>query len=269
MTAQLAVAVVSVLGAALFLAAGYFLARSRLRSAGAAAATMEGDEEELGPQRAMLARTTAEFKQVQAQHEAAEKQVATLQLKLDHLLRSSRPAIETSTLKAQVAQLQVALDSADAAKTKLMAEISRLRGEFEARYPHGPSSSAAPVLPVGDLERDGASIEHYLERLCERGGARGAVVADDSGLVVAGAGLGVEALAALAATSLKYSANATDLISMGPVSMLTISDGTELTFTTVPIRVGSGTAILATLSTGSIARETLAPVLHRARAMLD
>jgi predicted regulator of Ras-like GTPase activity (Roadblock/LC7/MglB family) len=126
-----------------------------------------------------------------------------------------------------------------------------------------------PMLPVGDLERDGGSVEHYLERLCERGGARGAVVADSSGLVVSGAGLGTEALAALAASTYHSGSNAADLVSMGPLSQVTLSDGTDLTFTALPFQIGGTMLILATLSTGAMARETVAPVMHRAAELLD
>jgi len=130
------------------------------------------------------------------------------------------------------------------------------------------SGPAVPVLPVGDLERDGASLEHYLERLCERGGARGAVVADSSGLVIASAGIGCEELAALAGAAVNYGANASDLVSMGPLNQLTLSDGTELTFTAFPFRLAATTLILATLSTGPMARKTMEPVLHRAAELL-
>jgi predicted regulator of Ras-like GTPase activity (Roadblock/LC7/MglB family) len=280
----------SLVGAALFFAAGFFIARDQARQRAEAAAprapgldlkddredkevqNSDADHGDRTPERALLARTTAEFKKVEAERAAASEEASALKKKLERLRSSTQDSgSQSSILRTQVSQLQLALEGADSAKTKLMAEISRLKSELMARVTQQSqeSGAAVPMLPVGDLERDGGSVEHYLERLCERGGARGAVVADSSGLVVSGAGLGTEALAALAASTYHSGSNAADLVSMGPLSQVTLSDGTDLTFTALPFQIGGTMLILATLSTGAMARETVAPVMHRAAELLD
>ena len=280
----------SLVGAALFFAAGFFIARDQARQRADAAAprapsldwkddredkevqNSDADHGDRAPERALLARTTAEFKKVEAERETASEEARSLKKALASLRSSTQDSgSQSSVLRTQVSQLQMALEGADSAKTKLMAEISRLKGELMARVTQQSqeSGAAVPMLPVGDLERDGGSVEHYLERLCERGGARGAVVADSAGLVVVGAGLGIEALAALAASTYRSGSNASDLVSMGPLSQVTLSDGTDLTFTALPFQVSGTTLILATLSTGVMARETVAPVMHRASELLD
>ena len=281
----------SLIGAALFFAAGFFIARDRARQRAAADAPRapglewirdDGEDKEVvdpgvdregrTPERALLARTTAEFKKVEAERQAASEEVRALKKELKSLRSSATGSgSHSSLLRTQVSQLQLALEGADSAKTKLMAEINRLKGELMARVTQRSreSGAAVPVLPVGDLERDGGSVEHYLERLCERGGARGAVVADSAGLVVASSGIGGDALAALAASTYRAGSSAADLVSMGPLSQVTLSDGTNLTFTALPFQISGTTLILATLSTGPMARETVAPVVLRAAELLD
>ncbi len=285
----------SLVGAALFFAAGFFIARDRVKQSAAAGAAAgaprasvlewirddgkdkeimnpNADREGRTPERALLARTTAEFKKVEAERQAASEEALALKKEIKNLRSSAKGSgSHSSLLRTQVSQLQLALEGADSAKTKLMVEINRLKSELMARVTQQSreSGAAVPMLPVGDLERDGGSVEHYLERLCERGGARGAVVADSAGLVVCGAGIGSEALAALAASTYRAGSSAADLVSMGPLNQVTLSDGTDLTFTALPFQISGTTLILATLSTGTMARETVEPVLHRASELLD
>lgn len=139
--------------------------------------------------------------------------------------------------------------------THLEQEMAKLREENDSLRAQGLIKAVAPALPMLDKEGDeqglGNALQRVINRLTSEKGARAAVLADELGLVVAGVGDTVDAMAAVSAIFSEINAKIRGVLPLGTLRQLTITDANELTFSAQPFETSSGQLVLATLIPGA------------------
>ena len=93
-------------------------------------------------------------------------------------------------------------------------------------------------------------LNQLLANISKEGNYRGAVVADEIGLPVAGQGESVDGLAGTAAVFSEINERLHGLIPFGPVKTISASDDNGLTLTVQPLHVLSDPLLLAMLTVG-------------------
>ncbi len=113
-------------------------------------------------------------------------------------------------------------------------------------------------------------MQALVNQVAGRETSRGAVIADDLGLVVSGTGEHTEELAALATAINEIGRRAKSLLPMAPLSILKLVDANLLTLAVQPLDTSSGPLILATLSVGdTVERELVDQTIQDAAAALE
>jgi chromosome segregation ATPase len=205
-----------------------------------------------------------ERSRVNAALQEARQEIASLRgeaaAALSLTTENSELKIRLQLLSEQLGELEqlreenARLRSSTAAATELEAELDRLRAEnarLRARSlvqePPRAASSAARTRPDGL----GGSLQSLLDRVSGDPSARGAIVSDRAGLLVAGGCEQADALAAAAAMLSDVGRRLRQILTLGTVQILTCLDENGLVFTTLPFSVPPDDLLLATLTVGA------------------
>jgi chromosome segregation ATPase len=174
-------------------------------------------------------------------------------------------AIKVQSLSVQIQALEQLREENSSLRSK-MAEVADLSAQLETLRSENANlrslglvktKPARPVL-TGTPESLGGSLQSLVESLSREDKARGAALADESGLVVAGTGDHAEALAAAAATLVDSATRVLrNLVKIGRLQQLSVVDENALTITAHPFTLAEGEntgvsseLILATLTIG-------------------
>ncbi len=145
------------------------------------------------------------------------------------------------------------LKSQTRAVKEMESEIKALQSENEKLHSMKIFWDAPPqpVLPFSE-EGLGAMFQQIVNRLCESEKSRGAVLADELGLLVAGVGDHAEPMAGMAAVFSEISTNLKTMLPFGKIDHLSIVNQSDLTLTMRPLSVAADKyeLVLATLSVG-------------------
>lgn len=112
---------------------------------------------------------------------------------------------------------------------------------------HQEPATATHTMPAEHL---GASMQTLLEHFTENKGARGAALADEHGLLVAGISEYAEGLAVTSALCDGLMTKLGDILPLGALQKLIIVDTNAVTATIHPFQVGPDRLMLASLSVG-------------------
>ncbi|MCF8026692.1 MAG: hypothetical protein K9K82_14540 [Desulfobacteraceae bacterium] len=147
---------------------------------------------------------------------------------------------ENSRLKAQQNAIQ-----------EMESEIAALKSE-NANLQSMKIVQAGPPQPVMHFTEEGlgAVLQHLVNRLSESENARGAVLADELGLMIAGTGAHSEAMAGIAAVFAETSAQLQNMLPLGEIDHMQIVNQNDLNLTIRPLSVSDHEMILTTLSVG-------------------
>ncbi len=123
----------------------------------------------------------------------------------------------------------------------LRVELASLRAQGLARQP--------PALPTEAPETD---LEGVVHKLLNEGAAHCAALADELGLVVAAAGDHADEMAAMSAFYSQLGDRSRDILPLGPLRQLILTDENGLRFTAQPVETSLGQLMLATISSAEI-----------------
>ena len=188
------------------------------------------DSRLLKEQTERLENLEAERKQSAIKLETMGRQVASL----EHYKEESA---RLSTLIAEVPHLHSTID-------QLKQENRELRSLGLVNQP------PAAIIRTLPAEHVGGSVQQLLEQFSENTGARGAALADDHGLLIAGTSEYAEGLAISGALVDRLMTQIADILPLGSLRQLVMVDANALTAAIHPFRFGSDRLMLASLSVG-------------------
>jgi hypothetical protein len=269
--AQLIIVAFSTLGALLFVAAGFLLARSgffpRLTPLNLKERIAEDTvKAELSSVKDHLEVATKEIQTKKAdlaltQQELdkhSEEQVQELATRVrDCEDKRQDMLVELERLRPRLSELDQCLEKVGILESS-RDEINALRKSVdELRVENARlhslelvhSTTPRPLLPQAP-DFLGQFLNELLESLSMREGARGAVVADENGFPVAGTGDHTDALATVAAIYDEMAAKVPEILPVSTLSRIDIVDENEVTITALPISIETGRLILVSLSVG-------------------
>lgn len=184
----------------------------------------------LKEQAGRLKELEAERDQLTIRLESLERQVAVLEPYKEESAR-------LTTLVAEVPHLRNTVDH-------LKQENRELRSQGLA---YQPPTATTPKSPTPHL---GSSMQHLLERFTENKGARGAALADEHGLLVAGTSEYAEGLAVTSALCDGLMTQLANILPLATLRQLVIVDTNAVAAAIYPFQVGPDRLILASLSVG-------------------
>lgn len=147
---------------------------------------------------------------------------------------------QSAGLALQANELATARQEIDALKVELGGYRSQVLVQ---------SAPPRPVVKV-NLESIGGSLQTVLNRIAQQSTSRGAAIADDLGLVVAGIGEHQDALAASAAMFTELGKRLQSILPISSTELLVAVDTNGLHVSAQPYELESGRLILVTLSSG-------------------
>lgn len=232
--------------------------------------TAEAERSETSRQIAGLEENAGESADLKAENEKlfaelqeAESQVKGLTYKVNSLddvrEKNKDLSVKVEMLTEQVEELERLRDenrrlkSQTRAFKEMEAEIKALKTENEKLHSMKIFWDAPPqpVLPFSE-EGLGAMFQQIVNRLSESDNSRGAVLADELGLLVAGVGDHAEAMAGMAAVFSEISTNLKTMLPFGTIDHLSIVNQSDLTLTMRPLSVAADKyeLVLSTLTVG-------------------
>ena len=161
---------------------------------------------------------------------------------------------ENQWLKSQLSETKGLRDEIDELK-KENARLNAMGAILDQPPPH---SVSAP------LEGLGGAFQNISNRLSRLEGSRGVALADELGLLIAGTGEHMEAMAGMAAVFSEVCLKTEALLPFGKIDAMTISNRHDLTIAMQPFNIASVNVIITTLSVGNEPdRDTIANLIHQ------
>lgn len=229
--------------------------------------TMETQSEKLQDSLAQNKATKAELQELVGQLKREQAELKKIKVSLDEArhgqgsqaspdqsiaskdkeLASSRQALEV--LRGELEKLKSEQAQAKLREKNLEQEVALLRERPPTAVKPPPlADPPSPDKPFSASKPE--SLESIVDMLAQIQGAHGAVLSDDSGLVIAGTGGDNEALAVMASSLREVGARAMDLLPLSSFHCCTIEDRDKMTFCALPFETPSGQLLLATLTKG-------------------
>lgn len=166
-------------------------------------------------------------------------------------------AIKVEVLSDQLKELERLREesalrkASDVSSAELRHQLKDLADENAHLRSLGLVREHPPLKPlVGGKAQIGSLLDGLLGRLAQRDTARGAVVADLSGLVVAADVEDAESFAAVTAMLHQTGERAANPLPLVSAQRVMIADENELTVTVIPLRTDTAELLLATLTAG-------------------
>jgi predicted regulator of Ras-like GTPase activity (Roadblock/LC7/MglB family) len=170
-------------------------------------------------------------------------------------------------LEARMKRAELELEGAVGEGDRLQQSLNEAQARLAAMRARAPAAQVPEPLPEivagdGDL---GKRLGGILVHLSQIQGARGAVVADEHGLLVAGADDGGDGLAALAALFDEMAERVSRMTDFGELRRVTLRDCNSLAIAIQAIPIDRERLFLVSLSAGpGMEMEQLDAVIHEA-----
>ena len=148
----------------------------------------------------------------------------------------------------------------------LKIEIDALKRENATLTAMGMIIEKPPSHAIASpLEGLGGSFQNIANQLSGLEGSRGVALADDLGLLIAGTGDYMEAMAGMAAVFSDVCLKIGAMLPFGDVDAMKISNRQALTIAMMPFDIASTNVVVTTLSAGSVPdRETVSRIINQA-----
>ncbi len=231
-------------------------------------AYIEGQQKELRAKDAELQRKTDALGEAEAQNEKLRTELQEAKSRVQELTdtvnsmeaseagkkdlslqvsRMSEQLEELETLKQENRELQSYKNTAK----ELEAEVKELKSE-NAKLHSMKIFWDAPPQPVVPVSKEGLGqmFQLMVNRLSESRKARGAALADELGLMVAGTSDHAEALAGMGAVLTETNATLESMLPFGTIDHVKIVNQNELTLMMRPVTISGNDLILSTLTVG-------------------
>ncbi|MFP3979891.1 MAG: hypothetical protein ACLFUY_00720 [Desulfobacterales bacterium] len=203
----------------------------------------------------------AENENLSAQLQEARDQVQHLSAKIESIgdveEENKDLSLRVEMLTEQLEEMENLQEENSRLKTQQKA-VREMESEIAALKSENANLKSMKIVQDGPPQPElhfsekglGAVLQHLVNRLSESENARGAVLADELGLMIAGTGAHSEAMAGMAAVFSETSAQLQNMLPFGEIDHMQIVNRNDLTLMIRPLSVSDHELILTTLSVG-------------------